>query len=282
MEFRGEGLPLTPMGLAEACEDLGVRAAELWAVLTVETRGCGFLPDRRPLILFERHVFHRRSRGRFDERAPDLSNPSAGGYGAAGAHQHDRLRRAIELDRHTALLSASWGIGQVMGFNAKNAGFACVEAMVAAMARDEDTQLASMAGEIASSGLARSLRAHDWTSFARGYNGSNFAINRYDTRLAAAHDRFRSGLLPDLAVRSAQVHLLYQGFQPGPVDGLLGRFTRDALEQFQAATGLPQTGEPDGATLEALQEGLDRDGGPPLATLHRRPRMLPLTASSRV
>jgi hypothetical protein len=53
--FQGTGQVLDSGGIAAACDTLRVHAAELWAVLTVETRGCGFLPDRRPLILFERH-----------------------------------------------------------------------------------------------------------------------------------------------------------------------------------------------------------------------------------
>jgi hypothetical protein len=31
----------------------------LWSVVVVETSGCGFLPDRRPRILFERRILVR-------------------------------------------------------------------------------------------------------------------------------------------------------------------------------------------------------------------------------
>ena len=103
--FEGKGRPLTDDGLAQARRALGVDLATLWAVMTVETRGCGFLPSRRPVILFERHIFHRITDGRFDARAPDLSNPRAGGYGAGGEAQHERLARALALDRRAALES---------------------------------------------------------------------------------------------------------------------------------------------------------------------------------
>src|SRR5204863_9082982 len=33
---------------------------------SVETSGCGYLPDRRPKILFERHVFSRLTEHRYD------------------------------------------------------------------------------------------------------------------------------------------------------------------------------------------------------------------------
>jgi len=122
LEFAGKGSPLTLDGFAAAAEILGVKAAEIWAVLTVETLGCGFLADKRPAILFERHIFHGQTGGRFDNEA-DVSNPAAGGYGPGGAAQYGRLAEALKLDRVAALKSASWGIGQVMGFNAESAGF---------------------------------------------------------------------------------------------------------------------------------------------------------------
>jgi hypothetical protein len=63
--FAGKGQPMTDAGFSAAAQALGLKAAELWAVFHVETRGFGFLADRRPLILFERHKFHAATRGRF-------------------------------------------------------------------------------------------------------------------------------------------------------------------------------------------------------------------------
>jgi hypothetical protein len=41
----------------------------------VETSGSGFLPDRRPKILFERYVFSEETGHRFDVSEFDLSDP---------------------------------------------------------------------------------------------------------------------------------------------------------------------------------------------------------------
>jgi hypothetical protein len=106
-EFVGQGTPLTQQGIAAAAASLGVGAAELWAVMSVETSGCGFLPDKRPKILFERHLFHRLTDSEFDDSNPEVSNASAGGYGAGGAHQHDRLAEAIET-RHYRVRPGAW------------------------------------------------------------------------------------------------------------------------------------------------------------------------------
>ena len=182
-----------------------------------------------------------------------MSNASAGGYGSGGAHQYDRLAQAIQLDRTAALRSASWGIGQVMGFNASAAGYPDVETMVASMVASEDEQLGAMLGWLASNHMDSTLRAHDWTNFALAYNGRNYAINKYDVQLSAAYQQFATGLLPDLTTRAAQIYLTYLGYHPGFVDGRLGRMTRSALVQFQQKQGLAQSGEVDNVTLGNLQ-----------------------------
>ncbi len=251
--FKGPGLPLDQNGVSTVLERLGTAAPELWAVLTVETRGCGFLPDRRPAILYERHIFSRETGHRFDESDPEISNPKPGGYGAGGAHQYERLEQALALDREAALHSASWGIGQVMGFNAESAGHSDVEAMVAAMMISENDQLLAMSNMIIRNGLHRALQAHNWPAFARGYNGPNFAENQYDTKLADAYQKALE-LLPDLSVRAAQIYLMYLGYRPGTIDGVPGRKTFSALNEFQQDNGLPINTEIDNQILSILKK----------------------------
>ncbi len=202
MDFQGQGRPLSDEGMDEVNETLGVAEPEVWALLTVETRGFGFLENRRPRILFERHIFRRLTGGDFDAGNEDISNRKPGGY-VGGPGEYARLEKALGLDREAALKSASWGIGQVMGFNHEVAGFATVDAMVEAMVKHEDAQLMAMAGFIKGNGLDGALRRHNWASFARRYNGRDFKKNEYDTRLAAAHAKYQT-ILPDLSLRGAQ------------------------------------------------------------------------------
>jgi len=254
LPFQGTAWALSSDGLAGVANSLGVFAPEIWTVLAVETSGCGYLSDRRPQILYERHIFHRLTQGQYDDG--DISDPSAGSYGPPGTHQYDRLNLAITKDRNAALQSASWGIGQIMGENFAAAGFQGVEDMVAAMSQSEDQQLAAMGSFLASTKLQASLQAHDWTTFARGYNGPNYAINRYDVRLNAEYQKYSSGVLPDLNARAAQLYLTYLGFHPGPVDGIAGQRTISALTQFQTQAGLSNTGGIDGNTVAQLQAAL--------------------------
>jgi hypothetical protein len=253
-EFKGTALPLDRQGISDVCDRMGAKDAELWAVLTVETSGCGFLADRRPKILFERHMFSRETGSRFDASNPDISNRTPGGYGADGANQYNRLQQALALDRKAALRSASWGIGQVMGFNAEIAGYSDVEELVDAMKSSEDEQLRAMAGMIIHNSIHKALSARDWPAFARGYNGPEYAKNNYDTRLAAAYQKYALGPLPDIDLRAAQIYLTYLGYQPGPIDGVPGRLTYSALNDFQRQNGLSVTNEINADILSVLKD----------------------------
>ncbi len=248
--FKGKARPLSQVGLSEAMLALDVDAPSVWAVLTVETSGCGFLPDRRPKILFERHWFSRLTKGKFDALASDVSNPKSGGYGAGGAFQYERLARALALDNTAALQSASWGLGQVMGFNATKVGFANVDALVSASLESEDAQLGAMVGFVQQAKLAQYLRQGDWASFAFRYNGQDFQKNKYDQKLDLYHKRYQQGPMPDLSVRAVQLGLMLLGYGgQGFVDGWFGAGTQKALIAYQRRAGLPITGSMDSPTV---------------------------------
>lgn len=240
MTFVGAAHPLHSDGLAAAAAHIGVAPAVLWSVVVVETAGCGFLPDRRPSILFERHIFSTRTKRRFDATHPGISGP-AGSYGPAGVRQYERLEEAVACDRLAAIESASWGLGQIMGFNAGSAGFHDAEDMVSQMMRGENEQILGMASFMRANGMHLHLQRRDWTAFARRYNGPAFANNRYHEKLAAAHSSLSVKGLPDLEARAVQLLLTYHGFDPGKVDGIVGGRTRTAIAAFTAKHSLPPT-----------------------------------------
>jgi len=240
MTFVGAAHPLHSDGLTAAATHIGVDPAVLWSVVAVETAGCGFLPDRRPAILFERHIFSTRTGRRFNATHPGISGP-AGGYGQPGAHQYERLDAAIACDRRAALESASWGLGQIMGFNAGLAGFRDAEDMVSQMMRGENEQILGMASFMRASGMHVHLQCRDWTAFARRYNGPAFANNRYDEKLAAAHSNLSVRGVPNLEARAVQLLLTYHGFDPGKIDGIVGGRTRTAITAFRTKHRLPAT-----------------------------------------
>ncbi|WP_338664195.1 N-acetylmuramidase domain-containing protein [Pararoseomonas sp. SCSIO 73927] len=232
--FQGDARPLSTAGLTAAATALGIGDdCPLWALLAVETRGFGFLPDRRPQILFERHIFHNRTDGRFSAANPDISNASSGGY-AGGAMEYQRLKRAMVLDRKAALESASWGLGQVMGFNATSLRYASVDAMIEAFMESEDRQLdGSVRFILSKPPLLHALQNNEWTKVAFFYNGANFAANNYHIRLDNAFKACGGAGRPDIQVRTAQAYLTFLGFNPKGVDGQLGPGTRAAIRAYR-------------------------------------------------
>jgi N-acetylmuramidase len=226
--FTGVSKALSTEGICHAASNLAVDTNEIRTILTVETGGCGFLPDRRPRILFERHCFHRLTGGRFDDG--EISDPAPGGWGPPGAHQYGRLARAMDLDRQAALQSTSWGLGQILGENYRAAGFPDVDTMVKAMVESEDAQVLAMSSFMrAHFYLANALKTHDWVALARGYNGPGSAASGYASRLRDAFAAIEAGKVPDLRVRAAQLYMTFLGLNPGPVDGVISPKMRSAL-----------------------------------------------------
>lgn len=181
---------LTEADWIDAAQRLEVPVAAIKAVAEVEAPGAGFLPSGEPRILFERHKFSQHTRGKYDESHPDISHPKWGGYGSEGS-QHDRLAKAANLDRDAALKSASWGRFQILGENWKQAGAASLQDFINAMYASERGQLLAFVAFILNDKrLHKSLKAKDWQTFARIYNGPSYAKNRYDIKLAEAYQKW--------------------------------------------------------------------------------------------
>lgn len=56
----------------------------------------------------------------------------------------------------------------------------------------------------------------------------------------------------DRSIEQIQRELNRAGYEAGPVDGVLGRMTRDAIRTYQRDKGLPVTGQPDKNLLDHL------------------------------
>ena len=209
----GPQVGLTPADFAAVAQRLGCTVAQIRAVWEVESGG-GWYQDVRgdilaldgpggfldgpnlPKILFEAHIFDRQTGGRFRTSHPNLSsrNWNRALY-VGGQAEYERLYRAMQLDAHAALMSASVGGAQIMGFNHKLAGFDTVEAFWAAMKVSERAHLEAFANFIVNSGLRDKLRrisnVHaDCAPFAAGYNGSGYKANQYDVKIARAHAKW--------------------------------------------------------------------------------------------
>jgi len=190
---------ITEQQFAASAQSLRVEVAAIKAVAEVESSGEGFLSNGKPKILFEPHIFWKQLRAKginptlFMEENADILYPTwkAGAYGPV-SKQHERLERASKINRDAALMSASWGKFQIMGFNWKLCGSASLQEFVNNMYESEDKHLHLFTIYIKSTFLDDELRNHDWAGFARGYNGPQYVKNRYDTKLKNAYLRYKA------------------------------------------------------------------------------------------
>ena len=220
MDFTGKALPLTDGDVSTIAGYLGCEIAAVRAVLQIEAAGKGFDSKGRPKMLFEPHIFWR-------ELGPSPARDRAASAGLAyakwkpGAYPKDsypRLEQAMAISKHNALRSASWGLGQVMGFNHEAAGFGDVVSFVEAMKHSEGAGLYAMARFIVSKSLQRHLRAKNWSSFAKGYNGSSYAQHGYHTKLANAYAKRPASerVVPPPATDEQLASLIGKSAPPAP------------------------------------------------------------------
>lgn len=212
---------VTDAAFTQAATVLGVPESYVRAIAEVESSGDSFLKDGRVKILFERHKFFKYLKEsltinlntRINVAAslglpnvssantlidavlkgyPNLCNPVAGGY-IGGEGEWHRLNTAMTLDIQAACMSASYGGYQLMGFNYAYCNYTSAKEMLLDMAVSESAQFLAAVNFIkANATMHKALKTADWATFARSYNGSNYAEKGYHLKLAAAELKWRT------------------------------------------------------------------------------------------
>lgn len=236
---------LTDSDYENAASILGVDVNLIKAVAEVESSGDGFLSNGLPKILFERHHFHRLTRGKFTVKDNyDVSYPKSGGYTSGG--EWVRFKKALTLDSSAAMKSTSWGKFQIMGFNFSQCGFSSVEEFVKSMYISEREHLNAFVQFMINNKLHIHLQNRDYTAFAVGYNGP--AQKGYDSKIKSAFIELNrsnpASNKKDVDIKTIQSLLIKAGYIPGKVDGIYGERTKSAIVRFQQVNGLPVTGIP--------------------------------------
>jgi hypothetical protein len=191
---KGAALKLGSSDYASAAKELGAEAAAVHAVAEVESGGrTGFDTHKRPKILFETHHFRVNSGGKFNASHPELTAPYSSPLRRASYNkdQWKVIHAAFALDPRAAVKSASWGMFQVLGENAKSCGWKSLEQFVTDMFYSEGQHMRVFLGFCKANNLSRYLVRKDWRSFARGYNGASYADFAYDIKMAAAYKRYK-------------------------------------------------------------------------------------------
>ena len=126
--FNGAARKVTLDEIVALAKSLNVEPAAFRAVIAVEAAGSGFDQRGRPKALFERHYFFKQLAKKPELQARAVEEGLA--YVAWGMKPYPKgsdavyaeIERACAIDDEAALLSTSWGLGQIMGANFKMAG----------------------------------------------------------------------------------------------------------------------------------------------------------------
>lgn len=154
-----------------------VELKTILAVIQVEAGSDGFADNGRIKIQFEPYWFNHYEGVR-------IANKVEGQKA-----EYEALYDAGNIDVESAFLSTSWGLGQVMGFNHKRAGYSDAKSMVMDFCKSEQAQLKGMLKFIVTGkNMLEALEAKDWRAFAYEYNGPRYEKFDYHNRMAKAYE----------------------------------------------------------------------------------------------
>lgn len=190
---------LSHSDIVTAAERLSVPIAAIYAINEIESRGTGFNADGSIVVLFERHIMHKRMLCIGIEESdvelassnwPNLVNKKSGDY-MGGTSENYRLKLAKQIHPQAAQESCSYGLFQIMGYHWQNLAYDSIEQFVECMEESEGQQLQAFIRFIQTDAhLHRTLKKCDWAEFAKRYNGKAYKKNKYDTKLATAYNYY--------------------------------------------------------------------------------------------
>lgn len=183
--------------IVEMASRYGLDAASVLAVAEVESEGrSGFQKTGLLTVLFEAHIFYRELKKVGLD--PDVlmikySNLISPTWNKklymGGDYENGRLGEALKI-HECAWNCASYGMFQIMGFNCKSCGFNTSQEFIAYLKTGQEAHVDTFLKFIsADSRKINALKNKDWATFARLYNGSRYAENKYDVKLAKAYEK---------------------------------------------------------------------------------------------
>lgn len=195
---------LTHADVEALAKEFGVSVPAAWAVIDTESSGSGFAQDGRIKIQFEPAVFASElDKIGIDNKLALIGKTSrglkiyditvAGITIRNGVENHSAewaaYNIAVTIHKDAAQRATSFGMGQVMGFNCRLAGFATAQEMINSFNESEYNQVRGMFGFIRAHKLMDELARKDWDGFARVYNGPGYKAQGYDVILATNYKK---------------------------------------------------------------------------------------------
>ncbi len=247
---------------------LGCDVNAIKAVWEVEAAGRPFLDDGSLIRRFEPHKMPKETWAAigFD---PNGKKPWRASLAIKIDAREAMMQDAYHRFPEETLAASSYGGPQIMGFNWRASGFKSVRDMVKQMAADETAQLEAFINLVTSWGLDSALRAQDWLTIEKRYNGGGFG-GKYARKMEKVFRRLSGKASPQvlrLGASGSSVKRLQTALGL-TVDGRFGTDTHAAVEQFQREQGLKVDGVVGRKTWDAIsaakqvapvQQGTDID-----------------------
>ena len=275
MNLQGTGKRLSSGDVGKAARQIGIETAVLLAFLEVEAAGRGFDNLNRPKMLFEPHIFWRKLSGELRSTAASLGLAYAKWKRDYPRESYTRLTKAIDIAEEPAFLSASYGLGQIMGFNHTAAGHRSAKELFETAQQGEFEQLTQLVTLMKNWGMAEMLQPgrdysspDNWRAAVEKYNGKGYEKNNYHVKAARAYAKhsgksnfpqkttsivLRKGSKGE-AVRNLQTDLQFLGYEFAlGVDGRFGIETHENVLDFQSDHNLTQDGFAGGVTLAKIK-----------------------------
>lgn len=182
--------PATEDDILRMANAYNLEVAALRAAISVETGPANFAPDGRLTILFEPHLFSRKTGRRYDETHPHLSSRTWNRnlYPRSQAERWAQLEEAYALEPGPALESTSYGSSQILGQNYSNFGFETPGEFLRFLSQSEANNLEVVLRFAEANGILDELQRKDWEGFTRRYNGPG-QVDRYGRLLREAYAR---------------------------------------------------------------------------------------------
>ena len=172
-------------GIAKAAKTFNLSVITSLAVFQVESKRAYDPATGLLIIRFEPHIFKRYTGHEVNAAHKKQSN------------EWQSLTEAYAIDAEAALLSTSYGLPQLMGFNWKVTPYDSVHSMVEAFQKSCEAQIMGFFEFVAHNNLIDAIQNQHWTQFVSGYNGpgnvptyterlkrSLSVVNYYDQHLA--------------------------------------------------------------------------------------------------
>lgn len=190
------------------CASFGIEKEALRTIIRVECSGDGFNEDGSLKIQFEPLWFARYLKqfgipyqmevisinGRDEYNISAKSIKFSNGI-ETQSQEYEAFNKACLIHKEAAMLSTSFGMGQIMGFNHKAAGYATAEHMVIDFKNSEMFHVIGMVRFMrANKNLWAAFKSKNWDRVAFYYNGAAYKSMKYDTKLAAEYQNLTQNL----------------------------------------------------------------------------------------